>query len=91
MKGIDQLVIFRKLESGEMTQVAAAKALGFSTRWVHKKYKRYLKKCAQGLVYQNRGRASPKSWSHKQKDFTLSSFTNVLLIENIKTIGDLLR
>jgi len=74
MKEIDQLVIFRKLESGEMTQVAAAKVLGFSTRWVRKKYKRYLKKGNQGLVHQNRGRASPKSWSHKQKDFAMELF-----------------
>ena len=77
MKEIDQLVIFRKLGSGEMTQVAAAKALGFSTRWVRKKYKRYLKKGAKGLVHQNRERANPKSWPDKQKDFAMKLFNDI--------------
>lgn len=39
-KEIEQVSIFILLESEEITQIAAAKKLNISTRWLREKYKR---------------------------------------------------
>lgn len=74
MKEREQLVTFYKLKSGEISQVAAAKMLGFSVRWTRIKFKRFLKKGASGLVHRSRGRPSPKLWNQKEKEFAMSLF-----------------
>ena len=74
MQERDQLVIFNKLRDGLMSQVAAAKALNFSARWVRKKFKRFVKFGAKGLVHQLRNRPSTKVWNSEQKDWVMKLF-----------------
>jgi len=74
MKEREQLVIFEKLKKGEINQLDASKALKISVRWVRKKFKRYKKEGAQGLVHRSRGRSSPKAWAEDQKMFAMSLF-----------------
>jgi transposase len=63
----EQLLVFGKLKNKGITQLEASKQLGITERWVRKKYKRYLKDDARGLVHKSRGRASPKRWSEEKK------------------------
>ena len=74
MKEREQFVIFDRLKKGEISQIAAAKTLKFTTRWVRKKYPRFLKLGVQGLVHQNRGRSSPRFWDEQEKAFVMSLF-----------------
>ena len=57
-----QLIVFNELKHGEITQAKAALKLGISTRWVRKKYKRYVLQGDAGLVHANRGKSSPRGW-----------------------------
>jgi len=70
----EQLVTFNRLKRGEITQKGAAKTLGFSTRWVRKKFKRFKEEGDSGLLHKSRGRSSPKKRSKEQVDFILSLF-----------------
>ena len=70
----DQLVTFSKLRDGHISQTAAAKMLKFSTRWVRKKFKRFIEFGAPGLVHQRRNRPSPKAWSSEQKNWAMKLF-----------------
>lgn len=74
MKERDQLAVFRRLKKGELKQVAAAKSLGLSTRWVHEKFKRYLREGDKGLTHKSRGRPSEKAWNQEKKNFALGLF-----------------
>jgi len=63
----EQLKIFERLASGEITQPTAAQILKLSTRWIRKKLKRYRKQGDAGLVHLNRGKPSPRRWNSKEK------------------------
>jgi hypothetical protein len=70
----DQLITFSKLQDGEITQTAAPKMLSFSTRWVRKKFKRFIQHGAAGLVNQRRNKPSHKAWGGIQKSFAMQLF-----------------
>ena len=74
MKEQDQLVIFNKLKEGLVSQVVAAKVLGCTTRWVRKKFQRFIQLGSKGLVHQNRNKPSPKAWNAEQKAFAMKLF-----------------
>jgi DNA-binding Lrp family transcriptional regulator len=74
MKERDQLVTFSKLKEGEITQVAAAKRLGLSVRWVREKLKRFIEKGISGIVHRNRGKPSSRCWDATQKAYAMSLF-----------------
>jgi len=59
----EQLKVFEKLATGEITQVVAAQMLNMSERGIRKKLRRYRKQGDAGLVHQSRGRPSPKRWN----------------------------
>lgn len=63
----DQLFVFKKLKIKEITQDVAAKMLGFTTRWIRKKMKRFLKFGDIGLVHKSRGKPSKKSMPNEYK------------------------
>ena len=67
----EQLIVFRKLKNGEITQSEAALQLKVSARWVRKKYKRYQEFGDIGLVHKNRGKASKKRWNEQEKALTI--------------------
>ena len=57
-KEIEQAKVFERLKNRELTQVAAAKKLRLSPRWVREKLKRFLKHGEAGLIHKKRGRPS---------------------------------
>src|SRR5579872_4345866 len=59
----EQLIVFEKIKKEEITRSTAAIQLGITTRWVRKKYNRYLNDGAAGLVHKNRNKVSPKRWN----------------------------
>ncbi len=63
----EQLIIFKKLQDGEITQVEAGYRLKLTTRWIRKKFKRYLQMGDAGLVHKNRNRVSEKRWCEQEK------------------------
>jgi len=63
----EQLKIFERLASGQLTQSTAAQILKVSTRWIRKKLKRYREQGDAGLVHLNRGRPSSRKWNSKEK------------------------
>lgn len=63
----EQLKVFERLNSGEITKNAAAQVLKLTTRWVRKKLKRYRTQGDIGLVHKNRGRPSSRKWDPKEK------------------------
>ena len=74
MKEREQFVTFKMLKEGVISQKAAAKRLECSTRWVREKFKRFLKKGAEGLAHRSRGRPSEKAWNKEEKEFSMSPF-----------------
>ncbi len=62
----EQLIVFKKLAEGEVTQEVAAQMLKITPRWVQAKLKRYLKQGDLGLVHKGRGRPSLKRWNPDQ-------------------------
>ena len=72
----EQLVVFEKLKTGEITQKEAGLRLGISTRWVRIKYKRYAASGARGLSHKGRGRASPRRWDTKEEAFMITLLQN---------------
>ena len=67
----EHLKVFEKLEADELTQVAAAKMLKLSTRWVRKKLKRYKTRGDAGLVHLGRGKPSPNRWNTEEQSLTV--------------------
>lgn len=63
----EQLKIFERLASGQITQPTAAQILKLSTRWIRKKLKRYREQGDAGLVHLNRGRPSSRKWDPNEK------------------------
>lgn len=63
----EQLKIIGRLDSGEITQAAAAQMLKLSIKWVREKLRRYRADGDAGLVHKNRGRPSPKQWDSNEK------------------------
>jgi len=63
----EQLKVFEKLAAAEITQIAAAKMLKLSTRWVRKKLKRYKSRGDAGLVHLGRGKPSPNRWNTEEQ------------------------
>jgi hypothetical protein len=74
MKEREQIAIFDRLKKGEISQIAAAKTLGITARWVRKKMKRYLEYGDAGLVHLGRNRPSPKRWVEEERSFAMSLF-----------------
>jgi hypothetical protein len=68
----EQLIVFEKLKNNEIKQVEAAFRLGISTRWIRKKFKRYLEIGVEGLVHKNRGRISTKCWCEEEKGLMIN-------------------
>ncbi len=64
--------MFEKLRSREITQVAAAAALKITTRWLRKKYKRFLQEGDIGLIHKSRGRKSSKRLNREHRELLLS-------------------
>jgi Integrase core domain. len=64
----EQLSIFEKLKRKEISQRAAAAALGLTERWVREKAKRYVLSGPIGLVHKSRGKASNLKWPKDQED-----------------------
>ena len=60
LKEVKQLEVFARLKAKEITQKQASEMLNISTRQVRKKYKRYKKYGAKGLIHRNRGKPSPR-------------------------------
>ncbi len=54
------LYALEKLKNGEITQKAAAKLAGLTSRQIRNKIKSYAKEGASGIVHKNRGKVSPK-------------------------------
>lgn len=67
----EQLVTFKKLADGQISQATAAKMLRVSSRWIRKKFKRYQKEGDVGLVHKGRGKLSSKKWSAIDRTFSL--------------------
>ena len=63
----EQLTVFNKLNTGEITQVIAAQMLNLSVRWTRKKFKRYRLQGDSGLVHQGRGRPSSRRWNEDER------------------------
>jgi hypothetical protein len=74
MKEREQIAIFDRLKKGEISQMAAAKTLRMTARWVRKKMKRYLEYGDAGLVHLGRNRPSPKRWVEEERSFAMSLF-----------------
>jgi hypothetical protein len=74
MKERDQFVIFSKLRERKITQLAAARTLRLSARWVRAKLRRFLKFGAGGLVHQGRGKPSSRVWDQEQKSWVMKLF-----------------
>jgi len=68
----EQLIVFKRLNYGEITQIAAAQMLNISDRWVRKKLKRYRKHGDSGLIHLGRGRQSAKRWDLDERNITIS-------------------
>ena len=68
----EQLSVFKKLNCGEITQVAAAQMLDISDRWVRKKLKRYRKQGDSGLIHLGRGCLSPKRWNLYERTIAIN-------------------
>ena len=71
-KEINQIGVFEKLISKEMSQDAAAKILGITSRQVRNKVKKYRLYGATSLIHGNRGHSSKKRWSEKEKKFVMN-------------------
>lgn len=67
----EQLIIFEKIKQKEITRKEAALRLDISERWVRKKYNRYIKNGAVGLVHQNRNTISPRRWCTQEKALSI--------------------
>jgi hypothetical protein len=63
----EQLIVFNRIEKGEITRQEAALQLEMSERGVRKKFKRYKSDGASGLVHKSRNRASPRRWCEKER------------------------
>ena len=63
----EQLVVFEKMKNNTITQTEASSQLGISTRWIRKKFKRYLENEAAGIIHKNRDRPSNKRWNENEK------------------------
>lgn len=72
----EQIYIFNKLANKEISQVAAAQALNFSTRWVREKFKRFKQESDRGLVHKNRGRQSNKKWKKDHETTAIKLLQN---------------
>lgn len=67
----EQISVFEKLITGEMTQAAAGQMLGLSERWIRKKVKRYRIQGCAGLVHQGRGKPSLRRWNDHEQALTI--------------------
>lgn len=67
----EQLKIFEKLISGEITQVVAGQMLNVSDRWIRKKLKRYREQGDAGLIHHGRGKPSSKRWNSNERALTI--------------------
>lgn len=67
----EQLVVFKKIQDGEITRKEGAARLRISERWLREKYKRYAHEGDVGLVHKNRGKPSRKRWDEKEKDLAI--------------------
>jgi len=67
----EQLKVFERLNSGEITQAIAAQMLKLSDRWVREKLRRYRAQGDAGLVHQNRGRPSQRQWNSDEKTLAI--------------------
>ena len=63
----EQIVIFKRVQAGEISQKVAAQSLNISERWVRKKLKRYRIQGDIGLIHKNRGKISPRRWDETLK------------------------
>jgi transposase len=66
-KLMEQAIAFEKIKNGELSQTKVALILGFSDRWVRKKYKRFLAMGPKSLVHQNNGKPSNRRISEDIK------------------------
>src|SRR3990167_577619 len=73
---LEQAKVFDKLKNEEITQKEAAARLGFSTRWVRKKFMRYKQFGDKGLLHMNRGRLSKKRWNKQEYSLTIELLTS---------------
>src|SRR5579872_4677832 len=64
----EQLIVFEKIKKKELTRLEAALQLRISERWVRRKYKRFLKNGAAGLVHRSRNKASARRWNAQSKE-----------------------
>ncbi len=71
-KEINQIGVFEKLMQKEISQEAAAKILGITSRQVRKKLRKYRKDGAQSLAHGNRGRPNQRKWPEEEKQFVIN-------------------
>jgi len=57
-KLMEQAIAFERIKNGELSQAKAAFILGFSDRWIRKKFKRFLAQGPESLIHQNTGKPS---------------------------------
>jgi hypothetical protein len=66
-KEMEQIKVFERLKRNEITQVLASHLLKVSTRWVRKKFKRYLAQGDKGILHLGRGKPSTRRWNEDEK------------------------
>ncbi len=71
----EQITVFKKLKSGEITQNIAAEMLTISERWVREKLKRYRLEGDSGLIHRGRGVQSKKRWSEESRALVIDLLT----------------
>jgi hypothetical protein len=62
----EQLIVFSRLKSGEISQFEAAAQLKLSTRWTRDKLKRFCQSGAEGLVHKSRNKPSGKRYESER-------------------------
>jgi len=71
----EQLKVFERLNSGEITRTTASQMLKLSVGWFRKKLKRYREQGDKGLVHLNRGKLAQENGMIRRRHWLLS-FSN---------------
>ncbi len=67
----EQLVVFKKLEAGEVNQMVAAKILKITTRWLRTKYRRYKIHGVSAITHQARNKPSMRCLNPVDRAFAV--------------------
>jgi hypothetical protein len=67
----EQIKVLDNLKKGLIKQKEAALQLGITTRWVRKKFRRYVEKGDAGVIHRSKGKMSKRKWNDPEKTMAI--------------------